>query len=284
MAKIGLVVEGGGMKCAYSAGVLDRFLDDGVTFDYAIGVSAGSANLASFLGGQRDRNRRFYTEHLKAPEYFGIDAYKKTGEVFNLEYIYGVLSNSDGRDPLNYEAIMENPTEFEAVVTDAMTGKAVYVSKEEMTKDNYNMIKASSALPVLCKPRYVRGKACFDGGVSDAIPVQRALDKGCDKLVVIMSKPRGYVKKRERFRMTYTHRCHDFPGVVKALNRRHIMYESCKEHAYTLEKRGRAFIFAPSNPPAMSTYTMDPAIEEELYELGISDYDSLKDDLSAFRL
>ena len=90
--KIGLVVEGGGMKCAYNAGILDAFLDEGITFDYCIGVSGGSGNLASYLAGQRGRNLRFFTEHIHSPKYFGLRSLLKTGDVFGLKYIYGELT------------------------------------------------------------------------------------------------------------------------------------------------------------------------------------------------
>lgn len=106
MGKIGLIVEGGGMKCAYSAGVLDAFLDEHITFDYAIGVSAGSANAASYLAGQRGRNLRFYTDWTHDPAYFGLKSYLKTGNLFGLHYIYADLTNSDGKDPLDYPALM----------------------------------------------------------------------------------------------------------------------------------------------------------------------------------
>ena len=84
MSKTALIVEGGGMKCAYSAGVLDKFIDDNITFDYCIGVSAGSANALSFMAGQRDRNRRFYTDHIDEPGYFGLKSFLKTGNIFGL--------------------------------------------------------------------------------------------------------------------------------------------------------------------------------------------------------
>ena len=124
--KTGLVVEGGGMKCAYSAGILDRFLDEHITFDYCIGVSAGSANTASYLAGQRGRNLRFYVDHLNEPGYMGIRNLLRTGQFFGLQYIYQTLTNSDGADPIDYPAIVENPAEFELVATDAATGKPVY--------------------------------------------------------------------------------------------------------------------------------------------------------------
>ena len=94
--KIGLVVEGGGMKCAYNAGILDAFLDEGITFDYCIGVSGGSGNLASYLAGQRGRNLRFFTEHIHSPNYFGLRSLLKTGDLFGLKYIYGELTRREG--------------------------------------------------------------------------------------------------------------------------------------------------------------------------------------------
>lgn len=105
MEKSGLIVEGGGMKCAYSAGILDAFLDDNVTFDYCMGVSAGAANTASYLAGQRGRNLRFYIEHVKDPRYISIKNLIKTGSLFGLQYIYGTLTNSTGNDPLDYDAL-----------------------------------------------------------------------------------------------------------------------------------------------------------------------------------
>ena len=282
MGKLGLVIEGGGMKCVYSAAILDRFLDDHIQFDYVIGVSAGSANGASFLAGQRDRNKRFYTEHLEDPMYFGMKPFLKTGNMFNLDYIYGDLTNSDGKDPLDYEAMMANPAELVIVSTDAVTGKPVYFTKDQMKKDHYVEVMASCALPALCKPVRINGRAYYDGGISDAIPVQKALDDGCDKLVVLMSKTRDFFKMPEKLRPIYTVMCAKYPKTIRDLNRRHIMYGKCQAQAYELEKEGRAFIFAMSEDLNLSTYTMDPKQEMELYDLGLRDYEALREDLHRF--
>lgn len=126
MGKTGLIVEGGGMKCAYSAGILDKFLDDSIAFDYCIGVSAGAANTLSYLAGQRGRNLRFYTVHLDDPRYLSVRSLLRTGNLFGLQYIYGTLTNSDGADPIDYDAIMKNPAEFYMPATDALTGRAAY--------------------------------------------------------------------------------------------------------------------------------------------------------------
>ncbi|HIY63860.1 MAG TPA: patatin family protein, partial [Candidatus Mediterraneibacter stercoripullorum] len=138
--KIGLVVEGGGMKCAYNAGILDAFLDRGITFDYCIGVSGGAGNVASFVAGQRGRNLRFFTDHIHSPKYFGIKSLLKTGNLFGLQYIYGELTNSAGKDPRDFAAIMKNPIKYEVVATNALTGKAKYFGKEDMKQDDYRPI------------------------------------------------------------------------------------------------------------------------------------------------
>ena len=145
--KIGLVVEGGGMKCAYNAAILDAFMDEGITFDYCIGVSAGSGNLVSYLAGQRGRNLRFFTEHIHTPGYFGLRSFLKTGNLFGLQYIYGTLTNSTGKDPLDFPTLKNIPSEYEIVVTNALTGKAEYFGKETMAQDDYRLIMASSAIP-----------------------------------------------------------------------------------------------------------------------------------------
>ena len=183
--KIGLVVEGGGMKCAYNAGILDAFLDEGITFDYCIGVSGGSGNLASYLAGQRGRNLRFFTEHIHSQNYFGLRSLLKTGDLFGLKYIYGELTRKEGEDPLDFPALMNNPAEYEIVVTNALTGLPEYYGREMMAQDDYRLIMASSAIPVACHPVELNGVPYFDGGLTDAIPVRRALEQGCDKLVVV---------------------------------------------------------------------------------------------------
>lgn len=282
MGKIGLVVEGGGMKCAYSAGILDRFLDCGIKFDYVIGVSAGAANSASFVAGQRDRNLRFYTEHVGDPQYLGIKNFFEDGQVFGLQYIYATLSNSDGKDPLDFPSMMANPVEYECVATRRADGKPVYFSKADLKQDDYTAIMASCALPIYCKPIKYKGKYYYDGGVSDAIPMDRAFEKGCDKIVVLASKPRNFVKKPEGGKHIYHKILKDFPNFIESLDNRHIMYQRALRKMKAYEKEGKAFVFAPSDPPKMSSFTKDYDTEMALYNLGLSDFENLKEELFLF--
>lgn len=282
MSKIGLVVEGGGMKCAYSAGILDKFLDDDIHFSYCIGVSAGSANLASYLAKQRGRNLRFYTKWNQEPEFMGISSFFRTGQLFGLQYIYGTLTNSDGADFLNYEEIMNDPARFYLVTTNARTGQPVYLPKSMMKKDDYRPIMASSAIPAACHPIEIDGEKYFDGGVSDAIPVRRAIMDGCDKVVVISSKPRGYVKAPEEHRKIYKHLCRKYPEIIKDLDDRHIMYKRCQDYMFKLEKTGKAFLFMPSLPLPMGTGEKSAKKNHALYDLALYDYVKFKKGLLNF--
>lgn len=280
--KIGLVVEGGGMKCAYSAAILDLFLDEGITFDYCIGVSAGSGNLASYLAGQRGRNLRFFTEHIHDPEYFGLKSLLKTGDLFGIQHIYGDLTQANGKDPLNFQALLKNPTKYEAVATNALTGKPEYFGKDAMKQDDYRLIMASSAIPVACRPVDINGIPYFDGGLSDAIPVRRALEKGCDRLVVILSKNRNYVKKPQSMRLLYRLACRKYPEVVTAIENRHLIYNKNFKEVFTLEQEGSAFVMAPSEPFHVSTCSIKEAAERALYDLGLRDFAAQKEKLQSF--
>ena len=280
--KYGLVVEGGGMKCAYNAAILDRFLDEGITFDYCIGVSAGSGNLVSYLAGQRGRNLRFFTEHIHDPEYFGLRSLLKTGDLFGIQHIYGDLTRADGKDPLDFPAFLNNPTEYEAVVTNALTGRPEYFGKEAMKQDDYRLIMASSAIPAVCHPVELNGVPYFDGGLTDAIPVRRALEKGCDRLVVILSKNRDYVKKPQGMRPLYRLACRRYPRIVEALNRRHTVYNQNFQEVFALEQAGTAFVLAPREPLHVGTYSMKEEAERALYDLGLQDFAAQKENLQNF--
>lgn len=280
--KTGLVVEGGGMKCAYSAGILDAFLDDHITFDYCIGVSGGAGNVASYLAGQKGRNLRFFTDHIHSPEYFGVKSLLKTGNLFGLQYIYGTLTNSGGEDPLDFESIVKNPARYQVVATDASTGEARYFDKEEMRQDDYRQIMASCAIPVACRPVEIDGVAYYDGGIADAIPVEHTLEEGCDKVIVILSKPRDYVRKPQGMRPVYSRVCRRYPKIVEAIDQRHITYTKTQKKVFELEKEGKAFVFAPSQHIKVGTYSMNEETERELYDLGLQDYSKMKEQLQAF--
>jgi len=280
--KLGLVVEGGGMKCAYTAGILDKFLDDQIRFDYAIGVSAGSSCTASFLAGQRDRNRRFFVEHVNDPGYMGFRTFLRSGSFFGLQYIYGDLTNSGGKDPLDLTALRQNETAFKIVATDAITGKAVYFDKSEIIRDDYRHFMASCAIPIVSKPIVIGNRKFYDGGCADPIPVRRAQSDGCEKMLVILCRPKDTVRTPEEHPNLIKAALHRYPNTIRAILDRYKLYNETLSYIKKLEAEGTALIMAPKEALPVSTYTRDPAVLQNLYDIAVREYEEEKSSILAF--
>ena len=280
MSKIGLVVEGGGMRGIYGCGVLDAFLENSISFPYGIGVSAGSANLASFIAEQEGRNYRFYTNYAFDERYMGFKNFVDTGSFFGMDFIYTELNEEI--DPINYEKLLNNDMEYYVVAVDAVTGLPVYFTKEDIAKFRGDVFKASSAVPAMCKPIEIDGKLYFDGGISDAIPVKRAFADGCDKIVAILTRPNGYIKKPEAGKAIYSEMLKEYPAIVKAMNVRHFIYNTTLKYILKLEEEGKALVFRPDNPDGVNIITRNKEQLVTLYNEGKLDAEARLDELKAF--
>ena len=277
------MIEGGGMKCAYTSGILDRMLDDGIKPDYVIGVSAGAACGASFVAGQRDRNRRFFVDYVERPDYMGWTAfYHSKGNFFNLEYIYQDMTGRGGEDELDYDAIMRNPCELWAVATDAETGKPYYFNKNDLDPHDYSVYMATCAIPIACRPVEIGGHLYYDGGCSDSVPVRRALEAGCDKVIVLLCRPKDTVREAEKHQKLYHTLLHQYPNLVHNLDVRHERYNATLRAVRRLEEQGHALIIAPQKELDITTYTKDPGVLQGLYDTALLEYDALRDRLLAF--
>lgn len=268
---LGIVDVGGGLRGIYGAGFLDYCLEKGVSFDYCIGVSAGSANLASYIAGQRGRNYRFYHDYAFRDEYMGICQYRKTGSYINLDYIYGTLSNSDGENPLNYPAIVASEKRLVIVATDARTGSAVYFTKADLRQDDYAPIKASSCVPVVNRPYPIGNGLYFDGGISDPIPVDRAFADGCDRVVVLLTRPRDEYRVPGKDRMLAQRLRREFPEAAEQLANRAYLYNKSLDRAKAYERAGKAMIIAPKDIYNMKTLTKNQKALALLYQDGQRD-------------
>ncbi|MBQ6708871.1 MAG: patatin family protein [Clostridia bacterium] len=267
--KIGLVCPGGGMKGIYGAGVLDVFIDNNIKFDYCISASAGAANAVTFLANQRDRTYRFYSQHSKSPEYMSLKNFIKTGSYFGLDYIYGKLTYE--LDPLDFEALHKNETSMEIVITNYETGESEYFDLKTVKKGDCKLLMASSALPAICRPIEINGKLYCDGGLSDPVPIKRALDKGCDKIVLVTSNITDGSKKPEKFQFLYPLVFRKYPKIAELLRTRHIKYNEAAELIKSLEKEGKIIKIWPSENIKSNMLTQNPKTLEELYELGKKD-------------
>ncbi len=270
----GVVDVGGGERGIYGAGVFDYCLQHGITFDYLIGVSAGSANEASFLGQQQGRNYVYYTEFAFRKEYMGIGNFIRTGNYLNLDYVYGTTSNEGGDYPLDYRKIASSGKEFRIVATDADTGKPVYFTQNDLALNDYTVFKCSSNLPVINRPYPFRNARYYDGGLSDPVPVQKAFDDGCDKVVLILTRPRNFRRDSKKdIRMSRFLRKQ--PQMAEALVRRAEVYNQELELARRFEEEGKLLILAPDSMNNIKTLTKDKQILQQLYDLGMKDAEAI---------
>ncbi|MBQ4208272.1 MAG: patatin family protein [Clostridia bacterium] len=273
---VGIIDVGGGLRDIYGAGVFDRLLDDGVRFDYCLGVSAGSANVASFLAKQRGRNRRFYLDYSKRKEYMSPSNLYKIGAFLNLHYIYGTLSASDGEDPLDYETLMENDSAFCIVATNAKTGKIEYFGKGDLAKDDYRVLMASSAIPLFARAEKIGGAPCSDGGVGEPIPIMKAFFDGCDRVVLILTMPDGPMQRKRRDLLGAVLLRFIRPNLSRLLLERHNIYNRQLELAHGFADEGRCLIISPDDVCGIKTLTNDTANLERLYEKGYRDAARIK--------
>lgn len=265
---IGIVDVGGGMRGVFGCGVTDFLLDNDITFDYCLGVSAGSANLASYVSRQRGRNYRYYTKYSLRPEYMSAFNFVTKHSFFDLDYVYSVLSDSDGEDPLDYKTLSQSNQIYKAVATNGETGEPHYFTKDDFRQDFYEPLKASSAIPGVCKPVSIDGTDYFDGGVSDPIPVEKALADGCDHVFLILTKPIDFVKKPEMFKSAYTKVLKNYPAVIKKLNIRHETYNNEIKKALELSKEGKVTIIAPDDGYSVTAFTRNIRELNHLYNEG----------------
>ena len=191
----GIVDVGGGLRGIYAAGILDYCMMHSIQFDCCIGVSAGSANMAAYLAGQQGRNYRYYQEYSFRKEYMGMGNLLHTGSYINLDYIYGTLSNAGGESPLDYDALVRNPAKLLVVATRADTGAVQYFTKDDLHQDHYQILMASSCVPGVNRPYVVNGISYFDGALSDPVPIEKAFAQGCDRVVLILTKPAAIPRK-----------------------------------------------------------------------------------------
>lgn len=260
---------GGGTRDIFGAGVFDYFIEHGVTFDKCYGVSAGCANISSFLAGQQHRNYEFYTEYTMRKEYMSFDNYFKTGSYVDLNYVSEVLSSTNGEYPLDFEKLKANPADFIIVATVADTGDTKYFSKEDLSLNNYAPINASSCVPVVNKPYEIDGVEYFDGGIADPIPYQKALDDGCDELVIILTRPKdGYRVDNKDRRMAQV-LARQYPKAAELLEHRAEIYNAQLDAIKKLEEEGVATIIAPDSIGKLKTLTRDIDKLKSLYRKGL---------------
>ena len=268
--KTAVIDVGGGMRGMYACGVLDACLQSKVHFDIAIGVSAGSANVCSYVAGQIGRNYMFYREYSSRPEYMSMQNLIKTGSYINMDYIYSTLSNSDGEYPLDFEAFDASDQEMIVVATNAITGKPAYFDRKWMRENQYDIIKASCSIPVVNAPYMIAGVPFFDGALSNPVPVDKALEMGADKVVVILTKPVETIRKPYKDDLIAAF-MRKYPLAAQGLRNRADRYNEQVARARELEKEGKVLIVSPDETCGVDTLDRQPENLHRLYLKGFVD-------------
>ena len=275
--RTGIVDVGGGLRGIYAAGVLDCCMDHGIRFDCCIGVSAGSANMAAYLAGQRGRNYRYYQEFSFRKAYMSTGNLLHTGSYINLDYVYGTLSNADGEAPLDYPALIDNPADLFVVATQADTGEARYFAKADMAQDRYQILMASSCVPGVNRPYEIDGVPYFDGALSDPVPIRKAFAEGCDRVVLLLTKPAGIPRKPGKDRVLADLIRHQYPIAARQLRQRAERYNRAVQLAKSYEKEGRMIILSPDDISGVDTLKRNRPALQRLYQKGLQDGKRLLD-------
>ena len=275
-----IIDVGGGNKGVFGAGVLDRCLHEGILVDNCIGISAGSANIITYAARQDGRLYRFYRDYSFRKDYMSLQNVVKKGRFIDLDYIFSTLCNSDGEDPLDLQTAQQYPGNVEITVTDAVSGKARYVRLDEIRQDDYWCLKASCAIPFVCKPIANGGHVYFDGGLADPIPINRAVELGCDKIVLVLSRPRDYRRSPGMDAKSAPLIRKQYPLIANLLEKRAETYNALLEQAIEMEKEGKVLIISPPVIEGVTTLKKTPEGLEEMFRCAYQEGAKIKDFLA----
>ena len=280
MKKVGIILEGGGMRGMYTAGVLDFFIKKDLFFPYVCAVSAGACHALTYIAGQKGRDKEMTLKFINDKRYLSFRNLIKTGDIFGFDFIFGELSEK--LLPFDFEFFENSPQELAVGVTNCVTGENEYFYKSQCSiEELFKAVRASSSLPFVGKEVVINGKAYMDGGISSSIPIERAIKDGYDYNIVILTRNKGYRKKPSKMTKKISNvKYRNFKGLTKAISDRYKNYNREVELVEKLEKEGKVFVIRPTNPVNVGRIEKDKKKIFEIYKSGYIDtarqYNKLK--------
>ena len=265
--KTGLVLEGGGMRGLYTAGILDAFMENEINFDGVIGVSAGAIHGCSFVSRQKGRSIRYYKKYCKDPRFMSFKSLITTGDFVGAEFCYHELPEK--LDVYDNDAFQASSTDFYVTCTDLETGKAINHLVKDMFKE-VDYLRASASLPHFSRIVEIDGKKYLDGAVADSIPVLAFQEMGYQRNVVILTREDGFVKKAEvpwLAKLAYR----KYPKFAKALQNRHVMYNDTLAKLKEMEQEGTVLVIRPAASLNIGRLENNPEKIQEIYDIGYQD-------------
>lgn len=266
LMKTGLVLEGGGMRGLFSAGVMDVMMEQGIRFDGMIGVSAGAAFGCNYKSHQLGRALRYNIRFSNDPKYMGLRTLWHTGELVNGEYAYHTIPTQ--LDIFDTEAFAANPMEFQLVCTDANTGKPVYKRLDTVDYEALEWVRASASMPLVSHPVKLEGRELLDGGITDSIPLRHFQEEGYTRNIVILTQPKGFTKKRTKLMPLFHLFMRKYPKIIEAMSKRHLMYNEQLAYLRQQELLGNTIVIYPQDTLPIGRTEQTPGKLRHVYELG----------------
>lgn len=281
-AKTGLILEGGAMRGMYTAGVCDILMEQNITFDGCIGVSAGATFGCNFKSRQIGRTIRYNTKYSRNPRYASFRSLLFTGNYFGTKLCYDEIPNR--LDPFDYETYQSNPMPFYIVCTDADTGEALYHRADTCDARDLTYMRASASMPLFSRIVEVDGYHLSDGGTADSIPLVWFRGQGYARNLIVLTRPEGYRKSPSSPAMNALLRLslRRYPALAKALEQRHIGYNRALDEIAAAEQAGTVFVLRPSRDLHLGRIEKDPDKLREMYNLGRSDAEAKLAQIRAF--
>lgn len=278
--KTGLVLEGGGLRGMFTAGVMDAMMEHGVQFDGLIGVSAGALFGCNYKSRQPGRVLRYNIMLKDNPEYMSLRSLWKTGNLVGTEMAYRTLPFQ--LDPFDIEAFQTNPMEFWMVCTDITNGEPVYHQMSVVNEEEMDWMRASGSMPVVSQPVHVGGRILLDGGMSDAIPLKAFQQMGYDRNIVVLTQPRDYFKTPTHLGWVFRHFCKKYPQIAQVMARRHLMYNGELEYISQQAQLGNTLLIYPDRPLGIGRTELNERKMRNVHQLGYDTAISMMDQIRQF--
>ena len=254
------------MRGLFTAGIIDVMMEHGVEPDGMIGVSAGAAFGCNYKSRQPGRALRYNKRFAKDKRYCSWQSWWKTGDLYNAEFGYHVIPTQ--YDIFDDQAFEQNPMAFYAVCTNVETGEAVYKQLEKAGQLTYDWIRASASMPLASKVVELEGMKVLDGGVADSIPLEYFERIGYERNVVILTQPEGYLKEHNRLMPLMRIALRNYPKMIEAMDKRHLMYNKQLVYVYQAEEAGRALVIRPDAKLPIGHISHDPEEMQRVYDIG----------------
>lgn len=278
--KTGLILEGGAMRGLFTAGVMDVLMEHSVEFDGEIGVSAGAAFGCNYKSRQIGRVLRYNTRFCSDKRYGGLRVLLKTGNIYSTDFCYGEVPVK--YDPFDFETYGNNPMEFYVVATDIETGEAIYHRYEGTEPSGFDWIRASSSMPLVSQIVEIDGRKMLDGGIADSIPVQYFEQLGYEKKVVVLTRPSGYQKEKNKVLPLIRKKYKAYPKLVEAMENRHERYNETLGYIRQQEQAGKLFVIRPEESIPVRRVEKDPERLKAAYEMGRKTMERQMDEVMEF--